>query len=242
VISDRRARLFGKSMTQTAESAADINTQALSGALKGGCDGQGTKEVGREACSHGYRDPSGADVRVCGRMRNTGALTMFEADFFLVQGASNRRDHCGDEYRINQAARALFHQAQRIGRVGRWWAALRTRQESGRLLCLADFGAAHPIATTCRPRVETVNLSQIRGTVGRQHDFDARFHPLKSSLGHRWMRVATARHEERSLPPVALIQIEETYFVQDGHHRVSVARARGELDIEAEVTNWKIEA
>ena len=54
------------------------------------------------------------------------------------------------------------------------------------------------------------------------------------------MRVATAREEGRGLPPVQLIRVGETFFVQDGHHRVSVARARGELDIEAEVTEWSL--
>lgn len=167
---------------------------------------------------------------------------MIEIDMFLVQGAADRAARFDEEYRICQSARALFQQAQRIGRLNRWWTALRAHQQGGRLLCLTEFVATRPITARCRPRLQTVNLVQIRGSVGRQHDFDAGFHPLKSCLEHRWMRVATARHEERSLAPVELIQIEETYFVQDGHHRVSVARARGELDIEAEVTNWKIEA
>ncbi len=37
------------------------------------------------------------------------------------------------------------------------------------------------------------------------------------------------------LPPVELIQIGHEHFVRDGHHRISVARALGEYDIEAEV-------
>jgi hypothetical protein len=39
-----------------------------------------------------------------------------------------------------------------------------------------------------------------------------------------------------SMPPVDLLRIGEIYFVRDGHHRVSVARALGRTDIDAHVT------
>ena len=55
------------------------------------------------------------------------------------------------------------------------------------------------------------------------------------------MNVATARTMRAILPPVELIQIGDIYFVRDGHHRVSVARAMGQEHIEAEVTLWKVE-
>ena len=38
------------------------------------------------------------------------------------------------------------------------------------------------------------------------------------------------------LPPVSLFRVGEAYFVRDGHHRVSVARAMGNQVIEADVT------
>jgi hypothetical protein len=44
------------------------------------------------------------------------------------------------------------------------------------------------------------------------------------------------------LPPVELIQTGETYFVVDGHHRISVAKAFGEQSIDAEVTIWDTSA
>jgi len=37
------------------------------------------------------------------------------------------------------------------------------------------------------------------------------------------------------LPPVELIRTGGIYFVRDGHHRISVARALGEAYIDAEV-------
>jgi ParB-like chromosome segregation protein Spo0J len=42
-----------------------------------------------------------------------------------------------------------------------------------------------------------------------------------------------------TLPPVDLIRVGESYFVRDGHHRVSAARALGQAFIEATVTEWK---
>jgi hypothetical protein len=38
-----------------------------------------------------------------------------------------------------------------------------------------------------------------------------------------------------------LIQVGEAYFVRDGHHRISVARAFGYKTIEAEITVWNVE-
>jgi ParB-like chromosome segregation protein Spo0J len=37
------------------------------------------------------------------------------------------------------------------------------------------------------------------------------------------------------LPPISVVPVEDGYAVRDGHHRVSVARARGALTIDATV-------
>jgi len=34
--------------------------------------------------------------------------------------------------------------------------------------------------------------------------------------------------------------VEELYFVRDGHHRISVAQALGQQDIEAKVVVWQV--
>jgi hypothetical protein len=36
------------------------------------------------------------------------------------------------------------------------------------------------------------------------------------------------------------VQIGNLYFVRDGHHRISVARALGQRSIEAKVTVWQV--
>ena len=80
------------------------------------------------------------------------------------------------------------------------------------------------------------DLDAIVGTVDRERDFDRRFRPTSARVRGRWEQIAAAMRRGESLPPVDLIKIGEIYFVRDGHHRVSVARALGRADIDAYVT------
>lgn len=88
--------------------------------------------------------------------------------------------------------------------------------------------------------VHAVPIDQIQGSEARTHDFDRRFNPVNGRTQTRWVNVARARLMDVPLPPVELIEVGGTYFVRDGHHRVSVAQAFGEEYIEAEVTVWEI--
>jgi hypothetical protein len=81
-----------------------------------------------------------------------------------------------------------------------------------------------------------VPLEQIVGTVDRGRDFDRRFRPTSGRVRSRWEHIAAAVRRGEALPPVDLVQIGEIYFVEDGHHRVSVARALGLKEIDAYVT------
>jgi hypothetical protein len=40
---------------------------------------------------------------------------------------------------------------------------------------------------------------------------------------------------------VQLIRVGDVYFVRDGHHRISVARQRGQDAVDAEVTVWEVD-
>lgn len=85
-----------------------------------------------------------------------------------------------------------------------------------------------------------VPIAKIRGSEGRCDDFDAAFRPLKEHNRRKWMGVALARLRGAALPPVTLAQVGTVYFVLDGHHRISVARAFGQESIDAEVTVWDV--
>jgi len=51
--------------------------------------------------------------------------------------------------------------------------------------------------------------------------------PTKASLAERWKRVDRAFHRGLDLPAVRLYKVGNSYFVEDGNHRVSVARYQG---------------
>ena len=84
--------------------------------------------------------------------------------------------------------------------------------------------------------LKVVSLDQIVGSVGRGRDFDRRFRPTSGRSRGRWEQIAAAARRGESFPPVDLMKVGELYFVRDGHHRVSVARALGRTDIDAHIT------
>lgn len=123
-----------------------------------------------------------------------------------------------------------------------WWGQLRSALtgRSNHLLALAEIDAIGTLGTRRYAGIQTVPTRHICGSQGRVHDFDRDFNPLQDHNKGRWLSVAGARQRGKSLPPVDLVQVGSIYFVQDGHHRISVARALGQQDIEAEVTVWQV--
>lgn len=81
-----------------------------------------------------------------------------------------------------------------------------------------------------------IELARVVGSVGRYRDFDRAFLPLEGADSERWKRLDVAMNELRNLPPIDVYQIGDVYFVRDGNHRVSVAKANGLEFIEASVT------
>jgi hypothetical protein len=89
--------------------------------------------------------------------------------------------------------------------------------------------------------VQTVPIDKIAGSEGRYRDFDSHFLPKTSSLRERWQSVDEARLSDVILPPIQLYEIGGLYFVRDGNHRVSVAKAQGVDFIDAEVISLQSE-
>jgi hypothetical protein len=104
----------------------------------------------------------------------------------------------------------------------------------------ALFGrlAAHMRRECSRLGLRDVKVSKIVGSVGRHEAFDRGFMPTRASLEERWKRVDRAFHHGLDLPAVRLYKIGDSYFVEDGNHRVSVARYQGVETIEADVTEF----
>jgi hypothetical protein len=83
--------------------------------------------------------------------------------------------------------------------------------------------------------VKSVEVKKIVGSLNRYHQFDRAFLPLEDQIANRWQSIDRAFYQDVNLPPVVLYKVGEVYFVVDGHHRVSVAREQGQMEIDAEV-------
>ncbi len=83
--------------------------------------------------------------------------------------------------------------------------------------------------------MQVVPVRQIVGTLGRGSDFDRAFRPRRREMRWRWIQVAKLAQMDGRLPAVELYKVGGDYFVVDGHHRVSVARASGQAYIDAHV-------
>jgi len=84
--------------------------------------------------------------------------------------------------------------------------------------------------------VQSIPLHSIVGTVDRRRgEFDRSFRPATPDVRGRWERIAAARRRGEIMPPIEVYRIGELHFVEDGHHRVSVARALGDAEIDAHV-------
>ena len=114
-------------------------------------------------------------------------------------------------------------------------AALLSRMRGlGRTMCtLPVYGET--VQRRSGPRgVTEIPLEAIAGTTepNRAAQFDQNFRPKPLTRG-RWQRVWLAVQQGATLPPISVIQIGDAYAIRDGHHRVSVAKARGALTITA---------
>ena len=82
--------------------------------------------------------------------------------------------------------------------------------------------------------VRDIPLDAIAGSVEphRAAQFDCEFRPSPPTR-NRWLGVWLAEQHGAVLPPISVAPIGDAYAIRDGHHRVSVARARGALTISA---------
>jgi len=111
---------------------------------------------------------------------------------------------------------------------------------AGRCPCLADFNEVLPSLSPDRiyAGVQVIPIDQVAGSLGRAADFDSSFRPLKAHLRDRW--VSNYLHMQKgSREAIIVHKAGERYYVEDGHHRVSVARATGMAFIEAEVWEYR---
>jgi len=144
----------------------------------------------------------------------------------------------------HQDSTMLIQRAINLFNTSRWKANIEETKNflfhlNRSLLDLSEI-PTHQIRSRHYGRIKPVGIEKICGTMGRSTDFDHRFSPLSDRIRDRWVGVAVAHLQNIPLPPVTLIQICDYYFVEDGHHRISVAHALGEIAIDAEITIWDL--
>lgn len=140
----------------------------------------------------------------------------------------------GEEFWATCTALKLYGGAHQRSVWAKVWSALTGRPCV--LLDLDEVRAVCALQASYHDGVRSVPINEIQGAEGRSHDFDGAFRPLRSRNKDRWVRIAMAQLMRIPLPPVTLMLVGGHYFVLDGHHRISVAKALGESQIDAEIT------
>jgi hypothetical protein len=93
------------------------------------------------------------------------------------------------------------------------------------------------------PYLTTVSAAQVIGTVRHPSTIDTTFLPVESLRTANWKfraaRIRDAMDQLVDLPPVTLFEVDDRYYVVDGHHRVEAAKRIG-ADLDAYVTRLQV--
>ena len=132
-----------------------------------------------------------------------------------------------------------FTLARRRARLGRWKTLLLSQAARSTLLSPEEFRRSVPPSGSMYQGRRTVEVSSIVGSVGKHEQFDQNFMPSSKASPEKWKQIDRAFRLGQELPPVSLLELGGAYFVNDGNHRVSVARFHKVEWIDAEVTEYK---
>lgn len=128
-----------------------------------------------------------------------------------------------------------FHQARRQAAMEEMLA--RFTGKSTKLLSFNEVSQKLKSSNSVEKGVQEIPVEAIVGSCGRYEDFTRSFLPLRRSDQERWASVQAYVKQKglANMPPIAVYQIGEIYFVSDGNHRVSIARRMGVTHIKASV-------
>lgn len=128
-----------------------------------------------------------------------------------------------------------FDRARRKEAYRRFARAVRKEDGPRDLLDLAEVEERLGLFERTYVGIQPVPVSQIIGSADRTGDFDRDFLPLKPEVKERWQEIERA-FPQGDFPPIVVYEVDEAYFVIDGHHRVAVAKHMGVEFIDAEIT------
>ena len=83
--------------------------------------------------------------------------------------------------------------------------------------------------------VRPIRVDRIIGSVDKSQEFDKDFRPRTDRTRQRWEQLERT-FPDGDFPPIEAYQVDKTYYVIDGHHRVGISKARKVEFIDAEIT------
>ncbi len=128
-----------------------------------------------------------------------------------------------------------FERAQRRMRVEHW--VQRLAGHPHELLSFEEVRQLLGLHIAVDRGLQEIELVKIIGSAAKQRNFTRTFRPRNYHDRERWRRVDELFYT-RGFAPIAVYQVGDVYFVHDGHHRVSVARAHGVPTLEAHVVEY----
>lgn len=128
-----------------------------------------------------------------------------------------------------------FEGAWSRARMIRFWKKLTNRRK--RLLPFATVHSRLLYPSGVDQGIKEIPVRQIQGSLALNPEFDRDFRPLRKTQRDRWVNLWVL-HAHLGWEPILVHQIDGIYFVEDGHHRISVARNLGLETIEARVVGY----
>lgn len=116
----------------------------------------------------------------------------------------------------------------------------RLRGRDNRILLLAHVLDAAGVSGETYLGVQDVRVDRIIGSENRGEDFSRDFKPLARRLEQRWTAVYELLRRSVLEEPITAIEVGGFFFVRDGHHRVSAAKALGVTYLSAFVTRYEL--
>lgn len=87
--------------------------------------------------------------------------------------------------------------------------------------------------------LQDILIDKVVGTLNRRDDFDYKFRPLKKIISDRWVNTHITLDRE-GWEPIIVHKVGNEYFVEDGHHRLSVANELGLKYIRAKIWEYPV--
>ena len=133
-----------------------------------------------------------------------------------------------------------FEQAYQIGRLRAYFLGFKRKNQF--LLPLDDVLRVAPPLEKRYIGMQDIPVKRVIGVEdrSRSEDFSAGFYPVRANMRERWNTVQKLLLGDNLPEAIQVIECGGYYFVRDGNHRVSVARANGIEFLTAEVTQYRL--